>query len=50
MMVGHSGYYGCFVCEIKGEHIERRVVFPQTAAANWKQRDQDDIHSGAEKA
>lgn len=42
-MAGHSGYYGCFVCEIEGEHMEHRMVFPQTNAANWKERDQNDI-------
>jgi len=50
MMVGHAGYYGCFVCEIEGERVDHRTVFPQTNTAKWRERDQDDIKKCSEKA
>lgn len=43
-MKGHNGYYGCFVCLVKGDHMDHRMVFPQTKRANWPIREQNDIN------
>jgi hypothetical protein len=29
---GHTGYYGCVKCEVKGEYINRRVCYPDIDA------------------
>lgn len=49
MMKGHSGYYGCHVCQIKGEYFQHRMIFPQTPTAKWKERTQEEIEENAEK-
>ena len=27
-MKGHNGYFGCFHCQVEGERLDGRVVYP----------------------
>jgi len=49
MIKGHNGYERCFACEIKGEKLEHRMIFPQTKQAKWRRRNQEDIETNGEK-
>lgn len=51
---GHSGYFGCTKCKIKGEYKNQRVVFPEVdqplrSDLSFKTRQQVEYHKNVEE-